>query len=425
LPLFAARPPCFCNLNPGPAAISGSATVIGPAIASIDVHASEFRFSLGANDPMSIPRIPVLLTPLMLLVLPACHHEEEKAEEEHHKIIATTPEVMDVTVTRQYVCQIRSQNHINVRALQDGYLEAIPIKEGQSVKKGDVLFQILPTLYRTRYETELAEAAIARLELSFTQKLFDDKVRVVSESEVALFKARLAKAEAKARQAQAELNFATITAPFDGIVDRLREQQGSLIKEKDILTTLSDNSTMWVYFNVPEARYLEYMGGGSKRINSSKFELLDSTIELVLANGHKFNHPAGNTVTVEGQFNNETGNIAFRADLPNPEGLLRHGQTGTVLVNQTLHKALVIPQRATYEFLDKRYVYVVGDDHVVHQRQITVLHEKDDIFIIGSGLEPKDKIILDGIRQVRDGEKAEYETIPVEKALANSKHHAE
>lgn len=375
---------------------------------------------------MLLKRIPAGVAPVLLLLLPACHHEVEKAHEEHHPLVATTPHVMDVVVTQQYVCQIHSQKHINIRALQDGYLEAIPIKEGQAVRKGDLLFQILPTLYRARLETELAEAAIARLELSFTKKLFDDKkVQVVSESEVALYQAKLAKAEAKAKQAQAELNFATITAPFDGIVDRLHEQQGSLIKEKDILTTLSDNSMMWVYFNVPEVRYLEYMAGRKAPTGDSKIVLADSTIELMLANGAVFNHSAGNTVTVEGQFNNETGNIAFRADVANPEGLLRHGQTGTVRIHRPLRNAVVIPQRATFEILDKQYVWVVGENGVAHQRLITIQLEQDDIYVVDKGLSANEKIILEGVRQVRDGDKVKVEFQKPEEALKHLKHHAE
>jgi membrane fusion protein (multidrug efflux system) len=144
----------------------------------------------------------------------------------------------------------------------------------------------------------------------------------------------------------------------------------------------------------------------------------------VLATGNKFLYSATNVV-IEGQFNNETGNIPFRADFPNPDRLLRHGQTGNVLIHRPLHNATVIPQRATFEILDKRYVYVVGDDEVAHQRPIVVAHELDDIFVIKSGLGVKDKIVLEGVRQVHDGEKVEYEFRKPEDALANMKNHAE
>ena len=110
----------------------------------------------------------------------------------------------------------------------------------------------------------MAEAKLAQLEFNNTKKLFEDKVGRL-QNEVALLQAKLAKAQAKAKLAEAELDFTIVRAPFDGIVDRLHEQQGSLVKEGDVLTTLSDNSVMWVYFNVPEARYLEYMAGLNQR----------------------------------------------------------------------------------------------------------------------------------------------------------------
>jgi membrane fusion protein (multidrug efflux system) len=121
------------------------------------------------------------------------------------------------------------------------------------------------------------------------------------------------------------LDFAIVKAPFDGIIDRLRFQEGSLIQQGDVFTTLSDDSTMLVYFNVSEARYLEYM-------TSLKQHHDDMRIELVLPNGNKYNH-IGKIDAIEADFNTKTGSISFRADFPNPDHLLRHGQSGTVLLN--------------------------------------------------------------------------------------------
>ncbi|MBV8233580.1 MAG: efflux RND transporter periplasmic adaptor subunit [Planctomycetaceae bacterium] len=343
------------------------------------------------------------------------HTHKEEPHQEHHKIVVTSPEAQAVIITQQYVCQIHSQRHINVRALEGGYLQEISVKEGQAVKKGDSMFKIVPTLYQAKLDAESAEARLAQLEFNNTKKLFEQKV--VSQNEVQLLDAKLAKAQAKAKLAGAELNFTNVRAPFDGIVDRLHEQLGSLVKEGDILTTLSDNSLMWVYFNVPEARYLEYMAdlGKNKEIGQ---------IELVLANGNKFQQ-FGKIGAIEAQFNNETGNIPFRADFPNPDGLLRHGQTGTVLIHRVLKDAIVIPQRATFEILDKRYAYVVGKDDVVHQREIVIQNEMDDIFVIKRGLGVDDRIVLEGIRQVRDGEKVEYEFSRPEVVIAGLKNRAE
>jgi len=343
-------------------------------------------------------------------------HKEEHHQEDQ-KIVLTSPKAMDVTVTQQYVCQIRSQRHIDVCALDSGYLQGISVREGQAVKQGEVMFRILPILYKAKLDAELAEARLAELEYRNTESLYKGKA-VVSQNEVLLFKAKYDRARAKADVAQAEMNFTEVKAPFDGIVDRLREREGSLIKEGDVLTTLSDNSVMWVYFNVPEAEYLGYMA------NRAQHEAEDR-IELSLANHATFPQP-GKIGAIEAQFNNETGNIAFRADFPNPDRLLRHGQTGTILIHRTLHNATVIPQRAIFDLLDKRYVWVIDEDDVAHQRLITISkHELEDVFVIEDGLDVKDKIVLEGVRLVEEGQKVESEFRNPEEALKNQKFHAE
>ncbi|MFO0957099.1 MAG: efflux RND transporter periplasmic adaptor subunit [Isosphaeraceae bacterium] len=340
----------------------------------------------------------------------------EAEKEEPHKIIATSPKIMDVELTQQYVCQIRSRRHIEICAFDNGYLEEILVQEGQFVKKDAPMFKIKPVLYQARLNAELAEAQLAQLEYNYTKKLSDQKV--VSTGDVALHQAKLAKAQAKADLARAELEFTNINAPYDGIVDKLQRQVGSLIKENDVLTTLSDNSVMWVYFNVPEAQYLAYMADSQEEKDSRK-------IELYLANHAKFPQP-GRIATIEAKFNNATGNIPFRADFPNPDKLLRHGQTGTILIKRVQKDAVVIPQRATFENLAKRYVYVIDDEDVVHQREIRVLHELDDIYVIEEGiLSEGDKIVLEGIRQVREGDEVEFEFAEPDEILAHQKHKAE
>jgi membrane fusion protein (multidrug efflux system) len=356
------------------------------------------------------------------LTLRASHtHEEEHSQEEHEKIVVTSPMAKDVTVTQQYVCQIRSQQHIKVCALSNGYLDKILIKEGQAVKEGEVMFKIVPILYKNAFDAEMAEANIAQQKYNNTERLFKDNI--VSEKELLLLKEELKKAQAKANRAEAELNFTTVKARFDGLVDNLHEcQEGTLIKEGEVLTTLSDNRVMWVYFNVPEARYSEYMATPTQVKEAQR-------IELVLADGSKFQHAGaivrGKIGAILAKFNNETGNVPFRADFDNPDGLLRHGMTGTVLIHRTVKNAIVIPQRATFERLDRRYVYVVGKDDVVHEREIVVQNELEDVFVIKSGVGVDDRIVFEGIRQVRDGQKVEYEFRPPAQVLANQKHHAE
>lgn len=359
--------------------------------------------------------ILLLIPALLALSQSGCHTHEAHAEPaEHHKVVVTHPKVMEVDITQQYVCQIHSQRHIKVRALESGYLEEIPVKEGQAVKQGQVMFTVIPVLYKAKLDAELAEVQLAQRELDNTNRLLKDKV--VSPNEQVLYTAKLAKAEAKAKLAEAELNFTKVRAPFDGIIDRLYEQHGSLVKEGDELTTLSDNSVMWVYFNVPEARYLEYMAATGQD--------KDARIDLILANGKKFPQH-GKIGAIEARFNNETGNIPFRADFPNPDRLLRHGMTGNVQIHRPLRDAVVIPQRATFDILAKRYVFVVDKDDVVHQREIVVQHELDDVFVIQSGVGVNDKIVYEGVRQVRDGETVEFELRSPDEILGHQKNHAE
>jgi membrane fusion protein, multidrug efflux system len=240
---------------------------------------------------------PAIILGICAISLSACNKPVVEHHHEHQEIVVTSPEDKSVTLTEQYVCQIHSRRHIEVRALEGGYLEKIPVAEGQVVKQGDSMFKIVPTLYQARLDSAAAEAKLARVEYDNTKRLFEQNV--VSDKEVMLAEAKLAKARAAVQLAEARLNFTDVKAPFDGIIDRLHEQQGSLIEEGDILTTLSDNDVMWVYFNVPEARYLEYKAGLHQVVQTTNpaaqaeadvdgGDPNELEIELVLANGNKF-----------------------------------------------------------------------------------------------------------------------------------------
>ena len=261
---------------------------------------------------MKASPIQAVILAMVCLSVPACHLHNEEKEEEPHEIIATSPMVKDVVLTQQYVCQIHSGRHINIRALLSGYLEAIHIKEGQAVKAGDILFRVLPTLYEANLAAEKAEVQLLEREYNNTVKLFEDKI--VANQDVLLHKAKLDKAKAKLARAKAEVEFTKVKAPFDGIIDRLHEQQGSLVKEGDTLTTLSDNSVMWVYFNVPEAQLSRLHG---QPVDQTKE---DPKIELMLA-GDRKHLPAGSARSgrSRAKFNNETGQHPLPRRLPESE----------------------------------------------------------------------------------------------------------
>jgi len=217
--------------------------------------------------------------------------------------------------------------------------------------------------------------------------------------------------------AEAHLGFTEIRAPFDGIMDRFQKRIGSLIEEGELLTTLSDNSRMWVYFNVPEAEYLDY-------VKKPKSESTKNVL-LKMANNENFDVP-GVVETIEADFNNETGNIAFRATFPNPKGILRHGGTGNILMLINLKNAIIIPQMATFDVLDKKFVYVVDKNNILKAKEIIIEQELPHIYVVASGLSVNDKILAEGIGKVKDNEKISYEFVSFAKELAELKNlHAE
>jgi membrane fusion protein (multidrug efflux system) len=338
----------------------------------------------------------MLLSLCAILFGASCSSKKEEKEVET-KFLVTSPLKMDTSITREYVCQIRSISHIELRALERGYLQNIYVDEGQYVKKGQLLFRIMPKLYEAELQKASAEVKVAEIEYQNTKALTDKNV--VSPNELAMAKAKLDKAKGEQSLASVHLSFTEIRAPFDGIIDKFHVRLGSLVSEGDLLTTLSDNSKMWVYFNVPEAEYLEYTA--SEKQNKE-------TVRLRMANNKEFIYP-GVVETIEADFDNETGNIPFRATFNNPDRLLRHGQTGSILMTEAIHDGVIIPQKATFEILDKKYVYVIGKDHKVRSREIKISAEMEDLFIVTSGLTGNDKILLEGLRKVKEGDKIAYE----------------
>ncbi len=349
----------------------------------------------------------------IILCYTGCETHQEHHESES-KFLITSPLKMDTSITRAYVSQIHSVQHIELRALERGYLEKIFVDEGQFVKRGQLMFQIMPRLYQAELEKAEAEAQFAEIEYQNTKKLADNNV--VAPNELALANAKLAKAKAELSLAQVHLDFTQVRAPFDGIMDHFHVRLGSLVEEGELLTTLSDNHEMWVYFNVPEAEYLDY------RIKFSADSALK--VKLLMANNRFFEYE-GEVNTIEADFNNETGNIAFRATFPNPKGLLRHGETGNVMVEAPLNDALLIPQKTTFEILDKKYVFVLDEDNVLRSRQITVGAEMPHLYEVKNGLMETDKILLEGLRKVKDGEKIAMDFVDASKVISELHLHAE
>lgn len=327
----------------------------------------------------------------VLVVLSACRQEAAKTEDAT-QFLATTPMVVDTSYEKQYVAQIRSIRNIEIRAQEKGFLDRMPVDEGRTVRAGQLLFRIMPKLYEA--ELQKAEAEVRAAEIEFENATALVAKNVISKNEQAMAQAKLDQARAAASAARLHVGFTEITAPFDGVLDRIPKKLGSLIEEGDLLTTLSDNRRVYAYFNVSEPEYLDFR-------QSSAYSA-GQKVSLLLANNSRFAHE-GELQTIEGEFNSETGTIAFRAVFPNPDGLLRNGETGEVLIKVPYRRAILIPQKATFEVQDKTYVFVIGSDSRVHSRLITVVGRMPDVYIAG-GLVASDRILLEGVQKVKEND---------------------
>ncbi|MEN2487037.1 efflux RND transporter periplasmic adaptor subunit [Flavobacterium sp. B11] len=340
----------------------------------------------------------IVFTGLMALVcLTSCTSKKEE-KEEVEKFTVTNPVRIDTSFTKEYVSQIRSVRNIELRAQEKGFLQNIYVDEGQFVKKGQLLFKIMPNMYQAELLKAQSEQKSVEIELQ-NSKLLADK-NIVSKNELSVAQAKLQSAKAEVALAKLHLSFTEIRAPFDGTIDRIPLKLGSLIDEGELLTSLSDNSQMFAYFNVSEPEYISYETHIKDRA--------DNKVNLVLANGELFKDK-GNVEVIESEFNNETGNIAFRARFPNSGKLLRNGETGQVQMNVPLKNAIVIPQKATYEIQDKKYVFVVGKDNKVSSREITITGEIPDLYVIKSGITENDRILLEGVQKVKENDKIKFD----------------
>lgn len=359
-------------------------------------------------------RIILSISLVIALFNTSCKTEEKESEHGHSAVSATSPLIKDTIIIKEYVAQIQSIQHIELRALEKGYLQDVYVDEGEFVKKGKLMFQIMPNLYKAEAKKAGAEAQFAKIEYLNTKALADSNI--VSKNELALAQAHYDKALAELDLANVHLGFTEIHAPFDGIVGRFHVRLGSLLDEGELLTELSDNSKVWVYFNVPEAEYLDY----KSKIDKDHLQ----RVNLMMANNKMFNHD-GVIETIESDFNNETGNIAFRATFDNSEQLLRHGETGNIQIPTKISNAIIIPQKATYEILEDKYVYVVDKNNIARSRKVKILYELPHLYLLSEGLKKEDKILLDGLRHIKDGDKVDIDFINSEKVMNDLELYAE
>ncbi len=341
-----------------------------------------------------------------------CAQKTVKEKETIYSV--TSPLQTDTSFIKDYVAQVKSIRNVEIRAQEKGYLQNIYVDEGQHVNAGQVMFRIMPKLFEADVAKAQAETKQAEIEMQNTKMLVDKNI--VSKNEQAMAQAKLSAANAETTSARLHLSLTQIRAPFAGSIDRIPKKLGSLIAEGDLLTTLSDNTQMYAYFNLSEPEYLAYETNIGGRASTK--------VSLILANGEPFLYQ-GDVGVVESEFNGETGNIAFRAKFLNPDKLLKNGETGKIEMKVPLKNALLIPQKSTFTIQDKMFVFVVDKNNKVQSRNITTAGELNDLYVVATGLSAGDRFLLDGVQKVKDDDKIKYNFLAPKVAVANLKLKAE
>ncbi len=346
----------------------------------------------------------VLFISLCLLTV-SCTYKKEPETVDTHKVIY--PVVEDVAYSSKYVAQIQSVGYVEIRSKIRGYIEKIYVDEGQPVKQGQLLFALSFTVFEKElqkanaaYKSAVADLKVAEVELANVTVLVEKNIVSKSElhviqAKVDALKADVEEAVANQEQVALHLSFSQIKAPYGGFINRIPKKVGSLIAEGDMLTSLSDNREVFAYFHLSEIDYLNYLAAGEQETNVVSFELANHVLY-----GHE-----GRIEMIESELDDATGNIALRARFPNPDGLLKQGANGKVIVNKTLKNALVIPQKSTFEIQDKLYVYVVNQENVLEQRNIVYKMRLPNFYVVESGLSKDEQILLEGVENVRNGDK--------------------
>jgi len=362
----------------------------------------------------------LLVSAYAVLLISACTTDKNK-KNNLENFPVTNPIVLDTTFTQEYVADIHAVQNVEIRARIKGFIDKIHVDEGKPVQAGQLLFTISSQEFKQallRAESQLknaiAEFKIAEVAVNNTKTLVEQNI--VSKPELDMAKAKLEAAEANVEEAQSaissaqlNLSFASIRAPFSGMINRLPLKAGSLVDEGTLLTTISNDKEIFAYFNLSEKQYLSIL---REKENSQR-----KVVRLVMADGLVFPYD-GRIETAESEIDKNTGNLAFRARFKNPDRLLKHGASAKIQLTNKLSKAMLIPQKATFEVQENNYVYVLDKDNVVQSRIVTISLRLSRLYVIESGLSTDDRIIYEGIQVVKEGDKIVPQLTPMRTVMS-------
>ncbi|MBQ1828914.1 MAG: efflux RND transporter periplasmic adaptor subunit, partial [Prevotella sp.] len=305
-----------------------------------------------------------------------------------------------------YPATIKGVQDVEIRPKATGFITQINVKEGQTVGAGQVLF-VIENETATQ-QVRQAQAAVntaqqqcntAKLTYDNAQKLHENRVigdyeLQTSQNSYEVAQAQLAQAQASLASAREALSYCFVKSPASGVVGTLPFKKGALVSASNVLTTVSNISSMEVYFSVTEKAAMQLQAAGLQSLPSVKLQLADGTIY-----GHE-----GKVTKMSGVIDQATGSVQLIAMFQNPEKLLKSGGAGTIIIPRQATDAIIIPQSCVSEVQNKKFIYLLGSDNKVKYSEIKVDVQNDGMnYIVTEGLKTGDKYVTNGITKLTDG----------------------
>lgn len=349
----------------------------------------------------------------LLLALVSCG-EKQGMPEANNEYAVITVQATDAQLETSYPATIKGLEDIEIRPKVSGFITKLCVDEGDFVRKGQPLFQLEKVQFEAAVRSAEANVNVIKTNIK-TQELNLENKRMLhskgiisnfdlqsAENQLESLKAQLAQAQAGLTDARNNLSYCTVTSPVSGVVGSIPYRLGSLVSAStpQPLTTVSNIETMYAYFSMTEKQMLALTrekGGIAAAMDKMP------AVKLQLADGSEY-PLAGNVSAISGVIEAGTGSVQMRATFANPERVLRSGGAGAILVPVKSEGCILVPQKATYDIQNKKFVYVVGDDNKVTGREIEVLVQNDgQNYIVVKGLKAGERIVVEGVNQLKTG----------------------
>ena len=358
---------------------------------------------------MNFKKIFSLSTGIIMggIVLTSCAGEQQKQAAPAPELAVITVGEKDATLQSMYPATLHGKNDVEIRPQISGFLTKVHVSEGQRVSKGQTLFTIDQVQLQAAVDAAKAQVEVAQANVNTAQTnadnnklLFDKNIISASAYQTSVdalnaAKAQLNAAKAQLTSAQKNLSYSVVSAPAAGIVGSITFKEGALVSPSTLLTILSNNSEIEAYFSMNEKEVLAMTANGGRSFQQALDSLPEVTLRL--ANGEDY-AMKGKVISLSGVIDPATGSATAKASFKNPDGIIRSGSTGQILIPNVSSDVIEIPQKATYEIQNLKFCYVVGDSSKVQSRAIEVADQHDGKnFIITKGLKSGDVVVVEGV----------------------------